>query len=102
MCISFVLDSQNVSYMKQLIVQFVLYAVGLVFLFNIIWFQVKETNYFREEDVIVPHKFEEKLKIQGLVHEAEIERERRKEELAEQERVMRRDEKNSIDEPSKV
>ncbi|KAF2102542.1 hypothetical protein NA57DRAFT_71532 [Rhizodiscina lignyota] len=94
MCVSFILDSQNVSYMDQLIVQFVLYGVGLVFLFGILWFQVKETNYFLEEDVIVPHKFEEKLTIEGKINEQQLEHEREKELLAEQERAFRRDEKN--------
>ena len=54
MCISFVLDSQNVAYIDQLAVQFTLYAVGLAFLLGIIWFCVKDTNYFLEENVIVP------------------------------------------------
>ncbi|KIW29497.1 uncharacterized protein PV07_05310 [Cladophialophora immunda] len=82
MCISFVLDSKNVSYIDQLIVQFTLYAVGLVFLLGIIWFCVKDTNYFLEENVIVPHRWEERARIEGLVAEEQIEREHQKEMLA--------------------
>ena len=54
MCISFVLDSKNVAYIDQLIVQFTLYAIGLVFLLGIIWFCVKDTNYFKEANVDNP------------------------------------------------
>jgi hypothetical protein len=82
MCISFVLDSKNVSYIDQLIVQFTLYAVGLVFLLGIIWFCVKDTNYFLEENVIVPHRWEERARIEGLVADEQIEREHQKEMLA--------------------
>ncbi|KIX09740.1 uncharacterized protein Z518_00821 [Rhinocladiella mackenziei CBS 650.93] len=83
MCISFVLDAQNVSYIDQLIVQFTLYVVGLVFLFLIIWRYVIPTNYFLEENVIVPHKWEERARIEGLVGDEQIEREHQKELLAE-------------------
>ncbi len=82
MCISFVLDSQNVAYIDQLIVQFTLYAVGLACLMGVIWFCVKDTNYFLEENVIVPHKWEERARIEGLVGEEEIEREHQKELMA--------------------
>ncbi|OAL38222.1 hypothetical protein AYO20_02674 [Fonsecaea nubica] len=82
MCISFVLDSKNVSYIDQLIVQFTLYAVGLVFLLSIIWFCVKDTNYFLEENVIVPHRWEERARIEGLVAEEQIEKEHQKELIA--------------------
>jgi len=83
MCISFVLDSQNVSYIDQLIVQFTLYVVGLCFLIAIIWTQVKPTNYFLEENVIVPHKWEDFARIEGLVGEEQIQREHEKELMAE-------------------
>ena len=49
----------------------------------IIWFCVKETNYFLEENVIVPHKWEEKARIEGLVGDEQIEKEHQKEMLAE-------------------
>lgn len=94
MCISFVLDSKNVSYMDQLIVQFTLYAVGLVFLIGIIWFCIKDTNYFLEENVIVPHKWEERAVIEGLATSEEIEKERLKEQLAAKEMAFRGDEKD--------
>jgi hypothetical protein len=82
MCISFVLDSQNVSYIDQLIVQFTLYAVGLVFLLGIIWFFVTDTNYFLEANVIVPRRWEDKVRMEGRVTEEEIEREHEKEMIA--------------------
>ncbi|KAL6251790.1 hypothetical protein RBB50_002000 [Rhinocladiella similis] len=83
MCISFVLDSKNVSYLDQLIVQFTLYAIGLGFLLAVIWTQVKPTNYFLEENVIVPHKWEDRARLEGLVAEEQIEREHEKEMIAE-------------------
>jgi hypothetical protein len=97
MCVSFILDSKNVSYMDQLIIQFVLYAVGLLCLFSIIWFCVKETNYFLEENVIVPHKFEEKLLLEGMVVQDVIEREKAKEELAAHEVAVEKGEKYDND-----
>lgn len=98
MCISFVLDSQNVSYINQLIVQFVLYAVGLCTLITIIWTQVKETNYFLEENVIVPHKFEERLTVKGIVNEEQMENERRKNMLAEE--IDEKGHRTSVEVPS--
>ena len=92
MCISFVLDSQGVSYLKQLIVQFVLYGVGLTCLLGIIWYGVKETNYFQEDDVIVPHAIEEKALLEGTIPKEQIERERAKERLAANEKPLKTDE----------
>lgn len=93
MCISFILDSKDVSYMNQLIVQFVLYFVGLICLFAIIWTQVKETNYFLEEDVIVPHAFEERAMLEGTIPQEQLDREKAKEDLAAAGMVIKRDQK---------
>ena len=86
MCISFVMDAKNVSYMNQLIVQFVLYAVGLTMLIGIIWHYVADTNYFKEDDVIVPHHIEEEAVLAGIIDREQLARERAKERLAETER----------------
>jgi hypothetical protein len=51
----------------------------------LIWFYVKETNYFLEDTVIVPYKFEKKLLEEGVVGEEKLEGERRKEEVAKRE-----------------
>ncbi|KAI9741784.1 MAG: hypothetical protein M1834_000170 [Cirrosporium novae-zelandiae] len=83
MCISFVLDSKTVPYIDQLIVQFVIYGVGLCCVFCIIWFRVKETNYFAEDDVIVPHKFAERALIEGIAAREQVEKEELKERIAE-------------------
>lgn len=61
MCVSFVIDSEGVSYRNQAIIQLLLYALGLACLLYVIAVYVKETNYFAEEDVIVPAAVEEKL-----------------------------------------
>ena len=89
MCISFVLDSKNVSYLDQLIVQFVLYGVGLACLVSVIWFCVKDTNYFLEDDVIVPKSYEEKAILEGMVDQEAVDREKAKERLAAMEKALK-------------
>jgi hypothetical protein len=64
--------------MVQLIVQFSLYAVGLCFLIGVIYFKINETNYFLEEAVIVPRKWEEKAIAEGTVAAEAIEHEHQK------------------------
>ncbi|KAK8200219.1 major facilitator superfamily domain-containing protein [Phyllosticta capitalensis] len=78
MCISFVMDSEGVSYKTQTIIQLCLYVVGLVSLYGVIWVYVRETNYFLEEAVIVPRHVEEEAIVTGLVAEEVIEHERAK------------------------
>lgn len=75
---SFILDAQYVSFLNQEILLFCLLATGICTLFVIIKIQVRETNYFLEDNVITPLKFEEKLQIT----DEQREKERRKEELA--------------------
>lgn len=84
LCISFLLDAAEVSFVNQMIVQFVLYVFGILVLLLIIVTQVRETNYFLEDSVIVPHRFEEKLLAEGAVTEEQAANERRKGELAAQ------------------
>lgn len=66
MCISFVIDSHGINYKKQTIIQLLLYALGLACLLYVNAVYVKETNYFAEEDVIVPAAIEEKLAHVGV------------------------------------
>ncbi|KAL1301939.1 hypothetical protein AAFC00_002398 [Neodothiora populina] len=66
MCISFLMDSQDVSYQSQTIAQLCLYCLCLISLLSVIWFFVKETNYFSEENVITPHKVEEEAIVAGI------------------------------------
>jgi hypothetical protein len=84
MCISFTLDAKAVSYKTQVIVQLAVYALALVSLYFVILTYVKETNYFTEENVIVPVAVEEKAVLSGEVPVEVIEHEHEKEQLAEQ------------------
>ncbi|KAI1612671.1 hypothetical protein EDD37DRAFT_648201 [Exophiala viscosa] len=60
LCICFILDTKNVTYMTQVIMQFVLYGIGSLALIYMIIYHVKDTNYFLEEHDIVPtHVVEE-------------------------------------------
>jgi hypothetical protein len=45
-------------------------------------FYIPDTNYFNEEDVIVPHKFEEQAKLEGRVTDKQINHELEKEQRA--------------------
>lgn len=67
MCISFIVDSQGVSYLHQAIMQLVLYSVGLGCLVYVISVYVKETNYLDEATVIIPEAVENSLHEKGLV-----------------------------------
>ncbi|GME47572.1 putative membrane transporter protein [Neofusicoccum parvum] len=79
MCISFVLDSEGVSYRTQTTVQLVLYVIGLTSLLGVTWFFVKDTNYFLEDNVIVPKHVEEEAVVAGIVPHEAVEHERAKE-----------------------
>ena len=80
MCIAFTLDAKAVSYKVQIIIQLAVYALALASLYYDILVYVKETNYFVEENVIVPASVEEKAIVAGLVtedvirHELELEK----------------------------
>lgn len=79
---SFIFDSQGISYRNQTIIQLVLYVFGWLCLIYVIWFYVKDTNYFEEPNVIVPKKVDEQALISGLVFREILEREAEKEEEA--------------------
>ncbi|OQV05328.1 hypothetical protein CLAIMM_10089 isoform 2 [Cladophialophora immunda] len=82
MCIAFTLDARTVSYKNQIIIQLCVYALALCSLYYVILTYVKETNYFAEENVIVPVAFEEKAIVEGLVADDVIRRERELEKIA--------------------
>ncbi|RFU33869.1 hypothetical protein B7463_g2471, partial [Scytalidium lignicola] len=84
MCIAFTLDSKAVSYKVQTIIQLVVYALALASLYYVISVYVTETNYFTEENVIVPASVEEKAVVSGMVPEDIIRHEHEKEQIAEQ------------------
>lgn len=65
LCVSFVFDVKSVTYFTQTIIQFVLYGIGTIVMFAVVYAFVKETNYFEEENVIVPHYVEEKILTEG-------------------------------------
>ncbi len=46
MCIAFTLDSQNISYKVQVIIQLAVYALAVACLYYVILTYIKETNYF--------------------------------------------------------
>ncbi|KIW67908.1 hypothetical protein PV04_07123 [Phialophora macrospora] len=82
MCIAFTLDAKAVSYKNQIIIQLCIYALALCSLYYVIFKYVKETNYFAEENVIVPVSFEEKALVEGLVTEEAVRREQELERIA--------------------
>lgn len=79
MCIAFTMDSQDVSYKTQAIVQLVIYVVGVASMSYVTSVYVKDTNYFAEEDVIVPAAVEEKIVLAGAAPQEVIEHEHEKE-----------------------
>ena len=87
MCISFTVDSQNVSYRNQVIYELVLYTFGLICLYWVIGYHVKETNYFLEDSVSVPESFEKKAVTMGVVTDNIITREHQKELEAERKQL---------------
>lgn len=69
MCVSFTVDSQGMSFKNQIIMQLVLYVVGIISLFYVVAVYVKQTNYLVEDGVIVPTSHEEKLSAAKLEEE---------------------------------
>ncbi|KAF4977215.1 hypothetical protein FZEAL_6243 [Fusarium zealandicum] len=59
MMISFVLAGEQVSFLGQVSVQLVLYVLGIAGIVWVLVFHVKESNYFSEDNVIVPMSAEE-------------------------------------------
>ncbi|KAG0649923.1 hypothetical protein D0Z07_4073 [Hyphodiscus hymeniophilus] len=82
MCIAFTLDAQTVSYKTQVIIQLVIYAVALCSMYYVLFYYVQDTNYFMEENVIVPVEVEQKAVLFGTVDEEVVAKEHLKEEIA--------------------
>ena len=61
MCVSFTVDSQGMTFRNQIIMQLVLYAVGIFTSYYVIMAYVRPTNYLVEEGVIVPADMENVL-----------------------------------------
>jgi hypothetical protein len=68
LCVSFIFDSEDVTYFTQTIVQFVLYSIGSIVMLAVVVAFVKDTNYFDEENVFVPHYIKDEIAIKGLPH----------------------------------
>ena len=72
LCICFIMDSQQVTYMRQAIAMFVIYTVGSVSLLYVIIYHMKDSDYFLEEDVVVPvHVLQEKGKVVESIDDVE-------------------------------
>jgi len=71
MMFSFIIDGNGGGYITQLSFQFACYFVGIVFLYIATVFFVVDSNYFKEENVIVPFAVEEKAKNDGRIIDAE-------------------------------
>ncbi|RFU28738.1 hypothetical protein B7463_g7578, partial [Scytalidium lignicola] len=67
MMFSFIIDGNGGTYITQLSFQFACYFVGIIFLYVVTIFYVSDTNYFREEMVIVPKHIEDDARIEGRV-----------------------------------
>lgn len=69
MMFAFIIDGNGGTYIAQLSFQFVLYFVGIICLYVVTIFWVMDTNYFREDTVIVPRRLKEddQSKDQGVV-----------------------------------
>ncbi|KAH8694054.1 major facilitator superfamily domain-containing protein [Talaromyces proteolyticus] len=74
MMFSFIIDGNGGTYITQLSFQFACYFVGIVFLYIVAIFYVTNTNYFQEENVIVPHRVEQDAKLEGMAADADAER----------------------------
>lgn len=79
MMFSFILDGQGVAYIGQLSFQFVCYFVGIVFLYVVAVMWVTETNYFNEDNVVVPEHVKADAQVEGKVTEEDVEHENQKE-----------------------
>ncbi|KIW92582.1 uncharacterized protein Z519_06429 [Cladophialophora bantiana CBS 173.52] len=67
MMFSFIIDGNGGTYITQLSFQFACYFVGILFLYTVTMFYVSDTNYFREETVIVPKHIEEDARLEGRI-----------------------------------
>ncbi|RDW57370.1 hypothetical protein BP5796_12820 [Coleophoma crateriformis] len=72
MMFSFIIDGNGGTYICQLSFQFACYFVGIVFLYVAAIYFITDTNYFKEDTVIVPIHVREELAVDAL--EADEER----------------------------
>jgi hypothetical protein len=85
MFLSFILAGQRVIFLGQSTLQLVLYFLGSLCVVFTLARKVLETNYFTEQNVIVPHDVEEKMKLEGKLDEEVLRAESEKERLAREE-----------------
>ena len=74
MMFSFIIDGNGGTYICQLSFQFACYFVGIVFLYIAAVLFITDTNYLKEENVIVPVHVREELAVEGFASE-DVERE---------------------------
>ncbi|CAH0022488.1 unnamed protein product [Clonostachys rhizophaga] len=66
MMLSFILAGERVRFLWQVLLQLVLYALGIAGIVWVLIFHIKESNYFLEENVIAPASTEAKRNQEGL------------------------------------
>lgn len=79
---SFILDGQGVAYVGQLSFQFACYGVGIIFLYVVTVLWVTDSNYFHEDNVIVPEHVKEDAQVEGRVAKEDVRREHQRESSA--------------------
>lgn len=67
MMFSFIIDGQGGSYLAQLSFQFSCYGVGIILLYIVAILFTTDSNYFQEDEVIVPAHVELEAKAKGMV-----------------------------------
>lgn len=67
MMFSFIIDGQGGSYLAQLSFQFACYGVGIILLYIVAILFTTDSNYFQEDEVIVPVHVEQEAKAKGMV-----------------------------------
>ncbi|EXJ82757.1 hypothetical protein A1O3_06572 [Capronia epimyces CBS 606.96] len=82
MFISFILAGQKVKFYIQTTVQIILYALGALCMVYTLMRSITNTNYFKEENVIVPRKFMEDATIRGEATDEQVQLEHDKKVLA--------------------
>lgn len=63
---SFIIDGNGGTYICQLSFQFACYFVGIIFLYVAAIFFITDTNYFKEDMVIVPVHVRQELAVNGV------------------------------------
>lgn len=63
---SFIIDGNGGTYICQLSFQFACYFVGIIFLYIAAIFFITDTNYFKEDMVIVPVHVRQELEVNGV------------------------------------